>query len=67
MEPIAKNSSLNYKKGDVVVFDAAGKHKHGHIQIYNGKNWVSDFKQKSFYVWKDVPANKVNFTIYRAK
>lgn len=35
--------------GDIVVEEAKGKNKYGHIQIYNSKHgqWVSDFKQKS--------------------
>lgn len=35
--------------GDIVVFSAIKGHKHGHICMYNGKQWVSDFKQRSMY------------------
>lgn len=35
--------------GDVVVFSAIKGHKNGHICMYNGKQWVSDFKQRSMY------------------
>lgn len=35
--------------GDIVVFSAIKGHRHGHICMYNGKQWVSDFKQKSMY------------------
>ena len=35
--------------GDIVVFSAIKRHKHGHICMYNGCQWVSDFKQKSMY------------------
>jgi hypothetical protein len=28
------------------------KHPHGHIAMWNGSNWVSDFVQKSEYVYK---------------
>lgn len=35
--------------GDVVVFSAIKGHKHGHICMYNGTQWVSDFKQRSMY------------------
>lgn len=34
--------------GDVVVFDRTAKNPHGHIQIYDGKQWVSDFRQRKF-------------------
>lgn len=35
--------------GDVVVFSAIKGHKHGHICMYNGTQWISDFKQRSMY------------------
>lgn len=35
--------------GDIVVFSAIKGHKHGHICMYNGRQWVSDFKQRSMY------------------
>jgi hypothetical protein len=45
-------SNKDYKpqKGDVAVFASIPRHKHGHIAMYNGSQWVSDFKQKSFWV-----------------
>ena len=42
-----------YKKGDVVVWMPTGERKYGHIAIFTGDGWVSDFKQKSFYVHSD--------------
>ncbi len=50
---------MNYTpvKGDVIVWEG-GKHSdHGHIQMYNGKQWISDFRQKSMYPYrnKDIP------------
>lgn len=36
--------------GDVVVEDATPLSKYGHIQYWNGKNWVSDFVQNSTHV-----------------
>lgn len=39
-----------YRKGDIVVYPAVGKHIWGHIAIYDGKQWVSDFKQKHLIV-----------------
>lgn len=35
------------QKGDVVVFSAIKGHPHGHIAMYDGKQWVSDFKQRN--------------------
>lgn len=48
--------------GDVAVFNRTAKNPHGHIQIYNGSMWVSDFNQPKFSpysqhggysVWRD--------------
>lgn len=35
--------------GDIVVMQSTGKHVHGHIQMYNGEKWVSDYTQKNFW------------------
>ncbi len=32
--------------GDVVVVSRSRAHPHGHISIYDGRNWVSDFRQR---------------------
>lgn len=57
--------TTNYKKGDIIVFPAVSKHIWGHIAIYNGSQWVSDFKQKSKVV---APAyNTVKPTAFRYK
>lgn len=48
--------------GDVVVYNRSAKHRHGHIQIYDGTGWVSDFRQEkmspysgsnSYTTWRD--------------
>lgn len=39
--------------GDVVVFDRSAKHRHGHIQIFDGSNWVSDFRQSDINPYSD--------------
>jgi hypothetical protein len=33
--------------GDITVFGAIEGHAHGHIQIWNGEQWVSDFFQNN--------------------
>jgi hypothetical protein len=62
-------------KGDITVYDGNATHKWGHVQMYNGNQWVSDFFQgyigiktgyeyggNGFMVYsKDIPA----LTIYR--
>jgi hypothetical protein len=53
----------NYQpqKGDIAVFAGNPSHPHGHVQIYDGKEWVSDFKQSKFspYSNKTTPPSKI--------
>jgi hypothetical protein len=42
-----KPKNLDYKKSDLIVFKPTGKHTNGHIAIYSGKQWISDFAQKN--------------------
>lgn len=51
------------QKGDIVVIGRVGIHKHGHIAMYNGKQWVSDFRQKSFKIYDTIK----DYTIWRHK
>jgi len=39
-----------YRKGDIVVFPSVKNHRHGHIAMWNGRQWVSDFKQRNIIV-----------------
>lgn len=51
------------RQGDIVVFPAVRNHPFGHIAVWTGRQWVSDFKQKAFYVssaYKDA-----GYIIYR--
>jgi len=50
--------------GDVVVFDKTDQHPNGHIEMYDGRQWVSDFKQHSFSPYRDATSTPP-FTIYR--
>nr|WP_294055412.1 hypothetical protein [Prevotella sp. CAG:386] len=51
------------EKGDIVVFPITWKHPLGHIAIWNGKQWVSDYKQKSIYIDEDYKG--VEYIVYR--
>ena len=53
------------KVGDIVVFQPIGKHYFGHIAIWNGKQWVSDFKQRGIIVHSDFRKNNCEYTIFR--
>ncbi len=50
--------------GDVAYFPATPDHTDGHIAMYNGSQWVSDFRQNNFVVWSDTPHPR--YTIYRS-
>lgn len=56
-------------KGDVMVMPAQQgskkNHSAGHMQIYNGTQWVSDFKQNSMNPWGDVKQEDLKYTHYR--
>ena len=41
----------NPQKGDIYVQDKTQTHEDGHMAIYNGTNWVSDFIQKTDNVY----------------
>lgn len=55
------------KPGDISITRAFNDHKHGHIAIYDGKNWVSDFVQKNISIYRDLPVSKAKdyISIYR--
>jgi hypothetical protein len=53
------------QKGDIMVMPAQGKHSAGHIQMYNGEQWVSDFKQKSRNPWGDIADENLQYKLYR--
>jgi hypothetical protein len=50
------------EKGDVAVFQGGGRNRSGHIEIYDGKQWVSDTKQPRFEPRRDYPGSS---EIYR--
>ena len=47
------SNSTQPQVGDVVVYDRSSKHPHGHIQIFDGNGWVSDFRQSSISPYSD--------------
>ncbi|SUY92735.1 Peptidoglycan hydrolase flgJ [Buttiauxella agrestis] len=52
--------------GDVVVIQPIDGHPHGHIALFNGTNWVSDFIQlRGFYPGQQYRIAKPAYTLYR--
>jgi hypothetical protein len=56
--------SYSPQVGDVVVFDKTGEHPNGHIEMYDGHHWVSDFMQHSFSPYRNADSTPP-YTIYR--
>ncbi len=52
--------------GDVVVIQSTSQSASGHIQIYDGSNWISDFIQTAFWPGPSFRVEKPNFKIYRS-
>ncbi|SFL63001.1 hypothetical protein [Proteiniphilum acetatigenes] len=50
--------------GDIIVHEATSGHEHGHIAMYNGEQWVSDFFQNDMY-GGSAYRNNPNYTILR--
>jgi hypothetical protein len=51
--------------GDVAVFQAITGHPNGHMEIYDGKAWVSDFVQDDFYPSHSYEHARAQYAIYR--
>ena len=55
------------QKGDIAVFEPTDNHKYGHIQMYDGEQWRSDFKQNNFSPGSGYTKDGVPYTVYRNK
>nr|WP_229655751.1 hypothetical protein [Pantoea sp. 201603H] len=64
--PVDTASIPGQQAGDVVVIQPITGHPHGHIAIFNGTNWVSDFVQLvGFYPGQSYRNIKPSFIMYR--
>ena len=52
------------QKGDVVVFQPVEGHPDGHVAMFDGKQWISDYKQDSIYAASPYK-NGAPYVIYR--
>jgi hypothetical protein len=58
--------SIVLEKGDIIAFPSVEGHKWGHIAMYDGTQFISDFKQKSMWVANEYKVvNK--YKVYRWK
>jgi hypothetical protein len=64
--PIDTGTVVGQVAGDVVVIQPIQGHPHGHIALFNGVNWVSDFIQlRGFYPGQQYRNIKPAFKLYR--
>ena len=61
---IVSQPSWQPQAGDIAVFDRTADHPAGHIQVFDGQHWVSDFVQHSFSPYRD-QASTPPVTVYR--
>jgi hypothetical protein len=55
-----------YSTGDVVIIDAVEGHPDGHMAMFNGANWVSDFvQQHGLYPGPGYRSKRPRYTIFR--
>ena len=59
---ISKPSS--FKKGDITITEKNSAHKYGHMAMYSGKQWISDFKQRSEFVYDKKTQPPVHYYRY---
>ena len=56
--------SYEPKAGDIAVFDRTDEHPAGHIQVFDGRHWVSDYVQHSFSPYRHQDSTPP-VTVYR--
>ena len=55
-------------KGDIIVIKPPqnqSEHEHGHIAMYNGKKWISDFMQRDMYGGSIYRKNGTEYYLFR--
>ncbi len=52
----------NPQEGDIYIINKSYRHRYGHIAGFTGSQWVSDYRQRSYDVYKDP---NVTYEYYR--
>jgi hypothetical protein len=61
---VVPSESYEPKAGDIAVFDRTEDHPAGHLQVFDGEHWVSDFVQHAFSPYRDQESTPP-ITVYR--
>ena len=63
---VEDSTKFIFMKGDIVVLQPyQGRNPSGHIAAYDGKIWISDFKQRDFWSGQGYRSNKPSHVFYR--
>jgi hypothetical protein len=62
--PLLLNSGP-YQEGDVVIIEGCKGAPAGHMAMFDGSLWVSDFKQSELYPGPAYRNSKARYTVYR--
>jgi hypothetical protein len=66
ISPTGTSESWTPMIGDVAVIEPTEKgNSAGHIQAWDGRNWISDFIQREFWPGKAYREEKPSYEIYR--
>lgn len=63
--PVEQLALYSPMKGDIAVIQATSSSASGHIQGYDGKQWISDFVQTAFWPGPAYRNETPSFVIYR--
>ena len=55
-------STASYQAGDVVIMQNCPGHDAGHMQMYSGSQWISDYVQRDFWPYT---SSRPQYAVYR--
>lgn len=61
---VTSSSGYTPQSGDIIVHEATSGHEHGHIAMYDGSRWISDFIQTDMF-GGSAYRNSKDYTILR--
>ncbi len=64
---VNRHSCIAPRRGDIAVIQPLLDEIHGHMAMYDGEIWISDFKQRSMYPGPEYRRQQPDFAIYRKR
>jgi hypothetical protein len=55
-------NTASYQAGDVVIMQNCPGHDYGHMQMYSGSQWISDYVQSNFWPYT---SSRPQYAVYR--